>query len=301
MTESESSALTVATPQSESGLGLWASAGTFELAQRMAAALAGGCLLPDPYRADKVGGQTALSNCLMLLSLAQRLQMDPFLVGQNMVPINGRPAFSSAFVIALINRCGRFAPLRFEYAGEGDARACRALAMDRQSRSDLEGNWVSVKMAKDFGWWSRSGSQWSKNTDQLLAYRAAGWFGRLHCPEVLLGVASREDVIDAVIELEATPAPAAPEPEPVATEVTHEQPQPSAFEEAIIKIPAMRTSTQLGVAQRRARALLDGGHITEEEHQQIEGAITTRAAELAQQGATQATLTTPTQEDPTND
>ncbi|HCA52419.1 MAG TPA: hypothetical protein DEP24_05600, partial [Mycobacterium sp.] len=197
----ESSALAVATPAA-STLGIWANPDAFDQGQRMAAALAGSSILPDCYRADRAGGKQALSNCLMLLSLAQRLQMDPFLVGQNMVPINGRPSFSSAFVIALINQSGRFTPLRFHHSGAGDDRACYASAQDLRSGTELQGMPVTVKMAKDYGRWGRSGSQWPKNTDQLLAYRAAGWFGRLHCPEVLLGVATREEIVDAVIDID---------------------------------------------------------------------------------------------------
>ncbi|NBW19964.1 MAG: hypothetical protein EBR82_69535, partial [Caulobacteraceae bacterium] len=231
------SALALATPQASS-LGIWANPDAFDQGQRMAAALAGSSILPDCYRADKAGGKQALSNCLMLLSLAQRLQMDPFLVGQNMVPINGRPAFSSAFVIALINQSGRFTPLRFSYSGAGDTRACVASATDVRSGTELAGNPVSVKMAKDYGWYGRSGSQWAKNTDQLLAYRAAGWFGRLHCPEVLLGVATREEIVDAVIDIEPEPAPApdvvmvkgSEEPAPAA--VTEPEPEPAPAESA---------------------------------------------------------------------
>jgi len=289
------SALALATPQASS-LGIWANPDAFDQGQRMAAALAGSSILPDCYRADKAGGKQALSNCLMLLSLAQRLQMDPFLVGQNMVPINGRPAFSSAFVIALINQSGRFTPLRFSYSGTGDARACVASATDVRSGTELAGNPVSVKMAKDYGWYGRSGSQWAKNTDQLLAYRAAGWFGRLHCPEVLLGVATREEIVDAVIDIEPEPAPApdvvmvkgSEEPAPAA--VTEPEPESAPAESApptfqvhntLKAIASMTTPTALTNARRRADALLADETIDASIHDQIVQAIDDRAAEIS--------------------
>jgi hypothetical protein len=279
-----SSALAVATPAASS-LGIWSNPDAFDQGQRMAAALAGSSILPDCYRADKAGGKQALSNCLMLLSLAQRLQMDPFLVGQNMVPINGRPAFSSAFVIALINQSGRFTPLRFHHSGSGDDRACYASAQDLRSGTELQGMPVSVKMAKDYGWFNRSGSQWPKNTDQLLAYRAAGWFGRLHCPEVLLGVATREEIVDAVIDLEPEPLPPAPEPEqptpaePPADEPTISQQHRDA---ALRGIPQLTSATALVNARRRADALLADSQLTPEDAAQIVEAIEARAQELAQ-------------------
>ena len=282
----ESSALAVATPAASS-LGIWANPDAFDQGQRMAAALAGSSILPDCYRADKAGGKQALSNCLMLLSLAQRLQMDPFLVGQNMIPINGRPSFSSAFVIALINQSGRFTPLRFHHTGAGDDRACYASAQDLRSGTELQGMPVTVKMAKDYGWWGRSGSQWPKNTDQLLAYRAAGWFGRLHCPEVLLGVATREEIVDAVIDLDPVPAPQLepdPEPEPEPEPAAAEPPNPSAQhrEAAMRGIAQLTSPTALTNARRRADALLRDGTLTSDDAARIVEAIEARAQELAQ-------------------
>jgi len=292
---SESTALAVVTPQPTSSLGIWANPDAFDQGQRMAAALAGSSILPDCYRADRAGGKQALSNCLMLLSLAQRLQMDPFLVGQNMIPINGRPAFSSAFVIALINQSGRFTPLRFHHSGAGDDRQCYASAQDLRSGTELQGMPVSVRMAKDYGWWGRSGSQWPKNTDQLLAYRAAGWFGRLHCPEVLLGVATREEVVDAVIDLEPTaepePAPVIaaaiePEPEPTAEAGSADEPSPSQQhrDAALRGIPQLTSPAALANARRRADALLKDLQITAEDHAAIIEAVEGRAAELSQAG-----------------
>ena len=286
----ESSALAVAAPAA-STLGIWANPDAFDQGQRMAAALAGSSILPDCYRADKAGGKQALSNCLMLLSLAQRLQMDPFLVGQNMVPINGRPAFSSAFVIALINQSGRFTPLRFHHTGAGDDRACYASAQDLRSGTELTGMPVTVKMAKDYGWWTRSGSQWPKNTDQLLAYRAAGWFGRLHCPEVLLGVATREEIVDAVIDIDPAPAPQLepepepqPEPEPAAAPAKEPEPSPSAQhrDAALRGIPQLTSPTALANARRRADALLKDGQVDEDDHASIIDAVDARVQELAQ-------------------
>lgn len=286
----ETMALAVATPQPQNSLGIWANPDAFDQGQRMAAALAGSSILPDCYRADKAGGKQALSNCLMLLSLAQRLQMDPFLVGQNMVPINGRPAFSSAFVIALINQSGRFTPLRFHHSGTGDDRQCHASATDLRSGTELQGMPVSVKMAKDYGWFSRSGSQWPKNTDQLLAYRAAGWFGRLHCPEVLLGVATREEIVDAVIDIEPEPEPAPviaaavePEPEPEAAAPAEPEPSPSQQhrDAALRGIPQLTSPTALTNARRRADALLRDQQITEEDHAAILEAVDARVQELA--------------------
>jgi hypothetical protein len=151
---------------------------------------------------------------------------------------------------------------------------------------------VSVRMAKDLGWWGRKDSQWPKNTDQLLAYRAAGWFQRLHCPELLLGFATREEVVDAVIDLDPEPAPVMaaaavepePEPEPEATAKAADEPSPSQQRcaSALRGIQQLTTPTALANSRRKADALLRNGEITPEDHCQIVEAIDVREAELSQ-------------------
>ena len=41
--------------------------------------------------------------------------------------------------------------------------------------------------AKDAGWWNKNGSYWPKMTEMMLKYRAAAYFARAECPEVLMG------------------------------------------------------------------------------------------------------------------
>ena len=201
--------------------------------------------------------------------------------------------------------------MRFQYSGKGDDRSCLALAQDLRSGTELQGNPVSVKMAKDYGWWGRSGSQWPKNTDQLLAYRAAGWFGRLHCPEVLLGVATREEIVDAVIDVEpevlppapaevtevlpAAPAEAVTVEEPAVAEEPQAEPEPtepepepttnptsSGHRDAALRgIPKLTTTTALEGARRRCDTLLQDGHLTPDDAAQVIESVETRLKEIA--------------------
>ena len=49
-------------------------------------------------------------------------------------------------------------------------------------------------MAKNEGWLANS--KWKNMPEQMLGYRAAAFFARMHCPEALAGMQTREEVYD---------------------------------------------------------------------------------------------------------
>lgn len=96
---------------------------SFEFLQRSAKAFSSSTMVPAAYQAMVTKGygeratlepnQAAVPNCMIALDMAQRLQANPLMVMQNLHIIEGRPSWSSQFIIAAINSCGRFSPLRF--------------------------------------------------------------------------------------------------------------------------------------------------------------------------------------------
>ena len=86
---------------------------TFELVQRQAKALSLSSLVPDHFKNN-------IPNCIIALEMAQRLNASPMAVMQNIYVVHGKPSWSAQFIIACINSCGKFSPLRFEMIGEGD-------------------------------------------------------------------------------------------------------------------------------------------------------------------------------------
>lgn len=98
----------------------------FELMQRGATLLAASTIVPVQYcylvqKKDKYGKVTsektntaAQSNCVIALNMAQRMGADPLMIMQNLYIVEGRPAWSSQFIIASINACGKYSPLRFK-------------------------------------------------------------------------------------------------------------------------------------------------------------------------------------------
>jgi len=183
----ETTALTITQPAGSVFSGIQA----FEDAQRIAKALASSTLIPPQFQ-----GQNGFANCLVALEIANRLNLSPFLVMQHVHVIHGRPSFSSQFLIALVNGCGEFSPLRFELRGDGDQQACRCVASDLRSGETLEGPWVSIAMAKKEGWATKNGSKWATMPELMLRYRAAAFWQRLFASHLTLGFKTEEEVRD---------------------------------------------------------------------------------------------------------
>lgn len=175
----------------ETSLSAFQSSNSFENAQRMAKALSSSTVVPKDY-------QNNVPNCIVALEMANRIGVSPIMVMQNMNVIHGKPSWNSTFIISAINTCGRFSqPLQFKLTGTGDERTCIAYTFDKNGNL-VEGTPVSIKMAKSEGWFNKSGSKWPSMPEQMLRYRAASFFGRLFCPEILLGMHSADEVLDSV-------------------------------------------------------------------------------------------------------
>lgn len=161
----------------------------FALAQREATALAKSSLVPKEFSGN-------VANCLIAMNLAKRTGFDALMVMQNLDVIHGRPSFRASFLIACVNACGRFTPLKYRLSGDGDERTCVAVAHDRETGDEVEGPPVSIKMAKDEGWYGKNGSKWKTMPDLMLRYRAAAFFARTIAPEVSLGMMTSDELED---------------------------------------------------------------------------------------------------------
>ena len=181
--------LTIA-PATAHSITAFSNAASFESAQRMALALVSSNIVPEQYR-----GKDNIGNAIVALEMAQRIGASPLAVMQNLNIIHGRPSWSSTFIIAALNSCGRFAPVRFEVTGEGDDRSCIAWTTDKTGER-LEGPPASIAMAKAEGWFAKNGSKWKTMPELMLRYRAAAFFGRLYAPDVLNGMHATEEIED---------------------------------------------------------------------------------------------------------
>jgi hypothetical protein len=173
---------------------------SFELMQRVARGFSVSTLVPKIYQG---GTPEALGNCMIALNLAKRMNADPLMVMQNLNVIQGRPGFSSPFLIATVNTCGKFTTMRFEFFGEPgtDSHGCRASTTEKATGEKLVGTDITIKMAKEEGWYGRNGSKWRTMGQQMLIYRSAAFWTRAYAPELSMGLLTADEIED-IIDLE---------------------------------------------------------------------------------------------------
>ena len=171
------------------------SAEGFALLQRMANMFVGSTLVPEQFRGEKNFG-----NRVIALNMAQRLGADPLMVMQNLYVVYGTPSWSSKFMIAMFNQCGRYESIHYEETGKKgtDTQGIIAWAKEKSTGEILKGPEVTIKTAKDEGWYGKNGSKWKTMPEQMLRYRAASWFIRTTAPELSMGLQTVDEVKDTI-------------------------------------------------------------------------------------------------------
>lgn len=180
-------------PQQESPIAMSSAKEAWELAQRKAKAYSRSSMVPKAYQNDP-----GVSNCIIALNLAHRLGVDELMVMQNLHIVQGRPAWSSSFLIASINQSGKFSSLRYDVDGEPgkDGYRVRAWAYEAATGERLDGTWITWDMVKVEGWLDKPGSKWKTMPEQMLMYRAAAFLCRAYAAEISLGIMTSEEAED---------------------------------------------------------------------------------------------------------
>ena len=171
-------------------LGIFGTSDNFIMAMQMAKALAESTIVPAIYQKNP-------SNCLIAIEMAQRMGASAMMVMQNLYPIQGRPSWSSQFLIARINNSHKFdMELQYEETKVKDGKPFSWAAWTTKDGRRVDGMTVDMQMAKDEGWIAKNGSKWKTMPQLMLRYRAASFFSRLNCPEVAMGLYTKEEAED---------------------------------------------------------------------------------------------------------
>ena len=171
-------------------LGIFGTSDNFIMAMQMAKALSSSTIVPSTFQKND-------ANCLIAIEQAQRLKVSPLMVMQNLYVIQGRPSWSSKFLIAAINNSGKFdMELQFEETQDKDGKPFSCTAWTTKNGRKVNGMTVDMDMAKEEGWLSKNGSKWKTMPQLMLRYRAASFFSSLNCPELTMGLYTREEMQD---------------------------------------------------------------------------------------------------------
>lgn len=169
------------------------SAEGFELLQRQAKMFCGSSLVPQQFQ-----GEQNFGNAIIALEMAQRMNASPLMVMQNLYIVYGNPGWSSKFLIATFNQCGRFEAIKYKETGKKGTDSQGIIAYTREKGSDeiIQGPEVTILIAKQEGWYDKKGSKWKTMPDQMLRYRAAAWLIRTTAPEISMGLQTTDEIID---------------------------------------------------------------------------------------------------------
>lgn len=197
----------------------------FESMQRCAKPYAESTIVPTAYRGN-------IGNCIIALDLAYRMNLPALMVMKELYIVNGSPSWSSKFLVACINKLGRFTNIRYRKRHLGkigtikvqkvswrdnpngggrvkdvklvnsdefkdiDNIECVAYCTEKSTGEMLESDPVTIEMAIKEGWYTKDGSKWVTMPQLMLTYRAAAFWQRVYAPEVSMGFPTREEVED---------------------------------------------------------------------------------------------------------
>jgi hypothetical protein len=162
--------------------------GEFRETYKLATVLCKSTLIPQTYQ-----GKPA--DCAIAIDMASRMGISPIMVMQNLYVVKGKPSWSGQACMAFLRN--RYADAMPVYVGEPntDSWGC-FIRVTTKDGEKIDGSTVTIQLAKREGWYGKAGSKWQTMPQQMLAYRAAAFFARVYCPELLMGVAVQGEVED---------------------------------------------------------------------------------------------------------
>lgn len=166
-------------------------------------------LVPQAYQGKPM-------DCTIAVDIANRMNVSPMFVMQNLYVVKGKPSWSGQACMSMIKASTHFTDARHIYTGEKgtDSWGCYVQAVRKADGELIKGPEVTIGMAKSEKWYSKLDkygneiSKWQTMPELMLAYRAAAFFARLHIPNALMGCAVEGEVEDVAKQ----PFPVAPDP-----------------------------------------------------------------------------------------
>ena len=168
----------------------------FELEQRKAKAFVATDFFPAHLRK---GNETAnIGTAIIVLDLAQRMNIGALEVAQSIYIIHGKPSFETKFLVARLNSSGLLkGRLNTIVSQDGQSAYCEAI--DAQTGQLLKGTTVTMEMARREGWLSKNGSKWQTMPELMMKYRAQSFFINEFFPEVKYGLKTSDEAEDIVM------------------------------------------------------------------------------------------------------
>jgi len=166
----------------------WTNTEQMKVQYKLATALAKGNAIPDRFK-------NSPGDILIGVDIAARSNQPLAMILNNMYSVYGTIGFSGQYAISAVNNCGKFSPLKFEFTDNGGG-GCIAYATRYSDNEICKSEEITIDLAKKEGWYDKRGSKWQVYPRQMMMYRAASFFVRAYCPEVMYGYQTVEELQD---------------------------------------------------------------------------------------------------------
>lgn len=141
--------------------------------------------------------------CMLALNMAQNVKCDPFQLMQNIYDVHGRIGISGQFCVALLKANPEYSSVKYEFVNGVDWKGgIRVVATSRETGERIIGTAITPDMVNKEGWGRNS--KWQTMGEQMYKYRAAAFFVRANCPNLLFGMQTTEELRDITMQ---EPAP----------------------------------------------------------------------------------------------
>lgn len=182
--------LSMTPAQPSVSLSMWNDMGLMKTAYKTAQLLSQSTIIPESYR-GKPG------DCLILLDLCDRMGLSPISIAQYSQVVKGNFTWKGQACKAFVDGCGRYIKSQYVMVGEPGAMSwgCFLRAWEKTGEV-VDGPTVTLQTAADEGWLQKNGSKWKTMPELMLKYRAAAFFARTECPNLLMGFQTVDEVQD---------------------------------------------------------------------------------------------------------
>lgn len=172
-------------------------AGRFNQMMMIAQTMATAALIPEHLLGRKKGGTLEYftadeirANCFLIVNQAFRWGMDPFAVMPETYVVGGKLGYQGKLVAAVVNGLANLEErLTYKFDGQPGSDDY-TITVSGKIRGESEPRTVSVRV----GSVKTDNSMWKKDPEQKLVYTGATKWARRHCPEIILGILTDDDL-----------------------------------------------------------------------------------------------------------
>lgn len=186
--------------------GTFANSQNFQEIFNIGKMFASSTLVPQAYQGKPM-------DCTIAVDMANRMNVSPMFVMQNLYVVKGKPSWSGQACMSMVKASPNFKDVKHVYTGEKgtDTWGCYVKGIRVSDGEVVIGPEVTIAMAKAEKWYSKidkygnETSKWQTMPELMLAYRASAFFARVHIPNALMGCAVEGEVEDLTKKQVAPP------------------------------------------------------------------------------------------------